>query len=245
MDTSKIIIPYAKPSCLSDPYREYDKTELLTILATPEENLCSRQLSMLFHGGLCAGYYEECCYYLPYILQYVADEKANCNEVLYYLIYWGRFWYSHLVKDDIWPELNNYLDELFCSFSKDFIIDRNMLHPNKWEYINTFLFWANNIKYEDYELAKLNNTQIPPIPYQADGYLATRFSSPESYSDWAWLIFLINEKNNHSFKSPYLSLWEKRNDWHSTASQAIIAHCLNYPEDEDFWTTQLNGVMIY
>lgn len=245
------IIPYSRPLALSDPYHEYDESDLLKIIATPDNNLSAKQFDMLFHGALAAGTYEESSYFLPYALAYVKECHNDSNHVLHCVLSWTMEMYVFLETDGIWSILDNHLCELFLFFTKNFILYGNTpLGPHHEEYATTFLHTMNGHKFQDWELNEMNKRKITPLYKPVDAYLARRFTSPNLYADWAWLIFCINGKTQSrglpgAYRSEYMNNWMNDKSWHEKAEKKIIEYVIRHPEHELFWTEQLNNAMIF
>ncbi|MEA4863519.1 MAG: hypothetical protein AB7F40_00325 [Victivallaceae bacterium] len=251
MNDDIFVTPYSRPNRLSDPYNEYNAEELSEIINMPDENLTGKHLSMLFHGALAAGNYQESCYFLPYALKYVKAQKKDSCDALYYILYWTREMYIFLVEDGVWIELNKQLYSLFRFFTRKFLLIGNSpMTPKNDNYVDIYLDELNHFKYLPIEITEMQSRNIEVINKFADAYLRQRFSTPDGYDDWAWLIFLINGKLrgpglSSAYYSDYLQQWVNSKSWHNNALPLIIEYIIKHPEHESFWTRQLDNAMIF
>lgn len=247
-----IHIPYSRPMILSDPYKKYDKNSLEQIIMTQDNSLNGTQFSMIFHGGLAAGYYEESCYFLPFAMKYLARECKDREDVLHDILYWVRVFWDCLIFDGIWADILRNLYSLFANFTINFQIRTGNVLPIECNYLSLFFRELNSPLCfpQNYpqNATKPLHINIPYKPF--DTFLIKRFHYPQKYVDYAWLILLIEGKMKGpgvfgAQTSDYLQKWIDTKDWHDAAIKSIILKTEKEPELMEFWSYHLNNAMIW
>jgi hypothetical protein len=74
---TKLRVPYDRPTQLSDPSCDFEGFDLDGILACPDTEMGWDQFCCIFQSYLPAGTYEECAYFIPSALLYMAEADSE------------------------------------------------------------------------------------------------------------------------------------------------------------------------
>jgi len=136
--------PYKKPRQLSDPYKDFTKKELDSIIKCENQNLGYYEYSCIYQKHLPAGKYSECAYYIPYVLNFIRTNNKDRDEIADIFLHWCCTHASELIKDSLLDEILINIETVFrdaveeCSSSQIKNKD-SILYPCNAEFISSVI----------------------------------------------------------------------------------------------------------
>jgi hypothetical protein len=226
-----IFIPYGGPLRLSDPGKDFSDEELQGIINTKDSDLGWFELACIFQSYLPAGTYEECAYFIPYALDFIAMSHDESSCLLENFILW--FGDNPLddayfllkrdgLLDPIMERLHGYLLEWTSRF--DLIENKDgFLYPKNCGEVTT-MFAALNRSFQFYG--------------KGDEWISEVLLPPKTYFQAAWFIYFLQAT---TLKSELISSLRKDSDLKEVALNIIYDNVLSCSDQQmlEYWDREL------
>lgn len=118
-----IKVKHKRPRSLSDPYQDYSKGTLDTLLATSDSRLTRRDYQSLLGPFLTAGTYEEVVYFLPLAYEYLWDHDEDALDLGISIAWFISEYAEELKRDKLLDACRDRVCELLWKWVSRFEVD--------------------------------------------------------------------------------------------------------------------------
>ncbi len=153
-------ICYSRPLKLSDPFGDFmseeDREFLRGIIRKSDDTLGWEELSCIFQGILPAGTYEECAYFIPWALKFMASGDDAASSLVDEFCRWCDENIESLKNDLLWNEILGFFIKLFVDCTGKLVLYRNgdgVLYPENLDIAETVLECFDSMKRIDTGIA--------------------------------------------------------------------------------------------
>lgn len=174
-------IPYPRPQKFSDPFGDFSQEELKQILSVPNEQMGWNELGLIFQTYLPAGVYQECVYFVPYLIKVIWDEirfQKNIEGIIDLIncyIIWSDHNIQELMNDNLWEQINRTILDWFICITAEFAI------KDKYNVKNDLLL------FQIFESLNKTNNFI-----HLDKMMLIELKVTKTNSSYSWALYIYN-----------------------------------------------------
>lgn len=126
--------PYTRPEKFSNPHNHFSNEKLEGILDIADLDMTWSAYSIIFHLTPIASY-QECCYFLPFVLQYIEKNPDGALDCFTEIVYFISENINNLKADDLLEKTRNSLQMCLATWTKNFIVehyDKEACRKKQW-----------------------------------------------------------------------------------------------------------------
>ncbi len=233
MNELGIKLSYSRPVALSDPYQDFDPSELTQIINTPDTEVAWNELSCIFQAYLPAGAYEECAYFVPHALNFIEGDTDTAGDLATHFIWWIAENKSNLVNDGVYNSLLLFFQKLLAKKISLF-----ELKENKDGYL-----YPENCAWIEFIISSFN--EYPVFNSLGDEWLIELLGKVTTFAQAAWTLHFIRDYYQHDqyarMNSRIIEKWSKDRDKLNKIQNLIIEEVFDKTDMiTQYWSRMLN-----